>query len=301
MTDTFHALHQLVRDAVGFDDEVNMWVFGRRPLELQPWTNKDFMLARRYNIPDAAGAPIFETLSLVSKNMDKAKHVRRILIGVTGGTTSDGWRRQAGPAFAPPLGRPEPPSLANRTGNPWSPSEERERALKDLKSQDVMFYAIGLETPRPSEQKVEPPPPIDMNELRVASEFTGGYVAQVKSTDDLPRALGLSGARARGAAGAVFDRLYVLARPGRQAARGEGEREEPGTSRPRPPVLHREEALTRRDTCADLGHIQWGHVAKSFGRAPRRDAAAAWSSAGLSGAGDGDGLAERARVDAALR
>jgi hypothetical protein len=166
-----------------------MWVFGRRPFELQPWTNKDLMLGSRYNIPDSGGAPFFETLSLVSKNMDKAQHLRRVVIGVTGGTTSDGWRRTAGPAFAPPIGRPEPPSPALSTTNAWSPSEERERALKDLKAQSLLFYAIGLETPRPSEKKVEPPPPIDMNELRLASEFTGGYVDQVKSTDDLVRAL----------------------------------------------------------------------------------------------------------------
>ncbi len=189
MNDVFFAVRQLVTDAVGFDDEVSMWVFGRRPLELQPWTNKDLMLGSRYNIPDGGGAPFFETLSLVSKNMDKAKHVRRVVVGVTGGATSDGWRRQIGPAFAPPIGRPEPPSPVQNMTNPWTTSEERERALKDLKAQNLLFYAIGLETPRPSEQKVEPPPPIDMNELRLTSEFTGGYVDQVKSTDDLARAL----------------------------------------------------------------------------------------------------------------
>jgi Ca-activated chloride channel family protein len=188
MNDTFFAIRQLVTDAVGVEDEVSMWVFGRRPLELQAWTTKDGMLGSRYNIPDGGGAPLFETLSLVSKKMDKARHVRRVVIGVTGGTTSDGWRRDAGPAFAPPVGRAEPPSPALSMGNPWSPSAERERALKDLKSQNLLFYAIGLETPRRSENKVEPPP-IDMNELRLTSEFTGGYVDQVKSTDDLVPAL----------------------------------------------------------------------------------------------------------------
>jgi VWFA-related protein len=190
MNDTFFAIRQLVTDAVGLEDEVSMWVFGRRPLELQAWTNKDVMLGARYNIPDGGGAPIFETLSLVSKKMDKAKHVRRVLIGVTGGTTSDGWRRDSGPAFSPPVGRFEPPSPTLSTNNAWSPTAERERALKDLKSQDLLFYAIGLETPpRTTESKSEPPPPIDMNELRMTSEFTGGYVDQVKSTDDLARAL----------------------------------------------------------------------------------------------------------------
>jgi VWFA-related protein len=190
MNDTFSAIRQLVTDAVRVEDEVSMWVFGRRPLELQAWTNKDVMLGSRYNIPDGGGAPLFETLSLVSKNMDKAKHARRVVIGVTGGTTSDGWRRQAGPAFAPPVGRYEPPSPVLDTNNPWSPSEERERALKDLKSRNLLFYAIGLERPLPSEKTAaEPPPPIDMNELRLTSELTGGYVDQVKSTDDLAKAL----------------------------------------------------------------------------------------------------------------
>jgi VWFA-related protein len=191
MNDTFFAIRQLVTDAVGGEDEVSMWVFGRRPLELQAWTNKDVMLGARYNIPDGGAAPLFETLSLVSKRMDKAKHVRRVVIGVTGGTASDGWRRQSGPAFAPPVGRFEPQSPVLDTQNPWSPSDERERALKDLKSQNLLFYAIGLEPQqRPSEtNKAEPPPPIDMNELRLTSEFTGGYVDQVKSTNDLARAL----------------------------------------------------------------------------------------------------------------
>jgi VWFA-related protein len=189
MNDTFSAIRQLVTDAVGVEDEVSMWVFGRRPLELQAWTRRDVMLGARYNIPDGGGAPLFETLSLVTKKMDNAKYARRVILGVTGGSTSDGWRRQAGPAFAPPIGRTEPPSPVMSTGNPWSPTEERERALKDLKAQNLVFYAIGLETPRPSEKTVEPPPPIDMNELRVTSEFTGGYVDQVKSTDDLARAL----------------------------------------------------------------------------------------------------------------
>jgi VWFA-related protein len=190
MNDAFSAIRQLVTDAVGGEDEVSMWVFGRRPLELQAWTNKDTMLGSRYSIPDAGGAPLFETLSLVTKKMEKAKHLRRVVLGVTGGTTSDGWRRQSGPAFAPPVGREAPPSQALDTGNPWSPSDERERALKDLKSQNLLFYAIGLETPRPSEKtQAEPPPPIDMKELRATSEFTGGYVDQVKSTDDLAKAL----------------------------------------------------------------------------------------------------------------
>jgi VWFA-related protein len=187
MNDIFFAIRQLVTDATGAEDEVSMWVFGRRPLELQAWTNKDVMLGSRYNIPDGGGAPLFETLSLVSKNMGKAKHARRVVIGVTGGAASDGWRRDAGPAFAPPVGRYEPPSMAASTSNPWSPSEERERALKDLKSQNLLFYAIGLETPRPPEKNE--PPPIDMNELRLTSQFTGGYVDHVKSADDLARAL----------------------------------------------------------------------------------------------------------------
>ena len=189
MNDTFSAIRQLVTDAVNVEDEVSMWVFGRRPLELQAWTTKNAMLSARYNIPDGGGAPFFETLSLVSKNMDKARYARRVVIGVTGGATSDGWRRQAGPAFAPPAGRPEPPSPVLATANPWSPTEERERALKDLKSQTLLFYAIGLEMARPSEQKLEPVPPIDMNELRLTSELTGGYVDQVKSKADLARAL----------------------------------------------------------------------------------------------------------------
>lgn len=188
MNDTFFAVRQLVTDAVGAQDEVSMWVFGRRPLELQTWATKDVMLGSRYSIPDAGAAPLFETLSLVSKNMDKAKHVRRVVIGVTGGMASDAWRRQAGPAFAPPIGRAEPPSPAQKTLNPWEPSGERERALKDLKTKNVSFYAIGLAPPRLAEQS-EPTPPIDMNELRDASEFTGGYVEQVKSTADLTVAL----------------------------------------------------------------------------------------------------------------
>lgn len=189
MNDTFFAVRQLVTDAVGAEDEVSMWVFGRRPLELQAWATKDVMLGSRYKIPDAGAAPLFETLSLVTKNMSKAKHVRRVVIGVTGDMASDAWRRDAGPAFAPPAGRSDPPSPAGRTGNPWSPTEERERALKDLKAQNVLFYAIGVAAPRPVEHRNENMPPIDMNELRLTSEFTGGYADQVKSADDLGRAL----------------------------------------------------------------------------------------------------------------
>lgn len=190
LNDAFFAIRQLVTDAVGAQDEVSMWVFGRRPLELQAWAAKDVMLAARYKIPDAGDAPFFETISLVSKNMEKAKHVRRVVIGVTGGVASDAWRRDAGPAFAPPAGRTDPPSQTQAMANAWSPSQERERALKDLKAQNFALYTIGLaQPPPPPEQRGQPAPPMDMNEMRVTSESTGGYVDLVKSTADLTRAL----------------------------------------------------------------------------------------------------------------
>jgi VWFA-related protein len=190
ISETFSAVRQLLADVLGPEDEACLYVFARGPLLLQKWTSKDTLLGARYTIPDGAGAPLFDTLTRAATYMDEARHSRRALLVITGGSTSDGWRRTVGPAFAPPQGRGAPPSPTLNTNNPWEPSPEREKALKALKTRALLFYPIGLNTPRPSETKVEPPPPVNTQELREISEQSGGYLQLVRAPEHLAQAIG---------------------------------------------------------------------------------------------------------------
>jgi VWFA-related protein len=189
MSETFSAVRQLLADVLGPDDEACLYVFAREPLLLQKWAQKDTLLTSRYQVPEGAGAPLFDALTRATTYMDQARHPRRALLVVTGGSTSDGWRRTVGPAFAPPQGRGAPPSPTLNMANPWEPSPEREKALKELKARALLFYPIGLETPRPSDKKVEPPPPLNTQELRELSEESGGYLQLVPSPDQLGEAV----------------------------------------------------------------------------------------------------------------
>lgn len=190
MTETFSAVRQLLADVLGPEDEACLYVFGRQPALLQKWAGKDTLLTSRYQVPDAVGAPLFDALMRASAYTDEARHARRALLVVTGGSASDGWRRTAGPAFQPPIGRDTPPSPAQDMANPWEPSRERQTAIEELKTRALLFYPIGLETPRPSEKLVEPPPPINTQELREVSELSGGYLQLARSPEHLGNAIG---------------------------------------------------------------------------------------------------------------
>jgi VWFA-related protein len=190
VNDAFSAVRQLIEDTLAPEDEAALYVFAKGPMQLQPWAQRGTLLDSRYQIPSALGSPLFTTISRAVKDTDRAKHARRVLLVVTGGIATDGWSRKSGPSFEAPLGTNlSTPSTAMPTNEGWTPSIEREQALKDLRSRGVLFYAVASDGPPTPQTGADPVPAVNVKDLSAVSDETGGLTEKVTSMDALPRAI----------------------------------------------------------------------------------------------------------------